>query len=281
MVGVFRWILVTASVVFLTTIGINAFDNIDSPNRSLLGAVMSSIVKEPCPSDMVLVKHSAGDFCIDKFEASAGDECPIDSPRAKQDTDANLSLQICSPVSRGGVLPWTHISRQQAELACVRAGKRLPTNEEWYRAALGTPDKNDSWGNDDCNVNSVQDDAPEKTGERSLCVSVSGAHDMIGNVWEWLEETVSDGQYVEQALPNEGYVADIASNGIPIDTNPQTPEQAFFEDYFWIDGTNVRGMLRGGYWKSKSDAGQYALNVTVPPSFIGTAVGFRCVKDVE
>jgi formylglycine-generating enzyme required for sulfatase activity len=49
---------------------------------------------------------------------------------------------------------------------------------------------------------------------------------------------------------------------------------------FYIDISETRGILRGGYWNSQSDAGQYAINITVPPSFSGEAAGFRCVKDL-
>lgn len=279
--GVVRWLIVTVAVIVLTTVGINAADNLDVPGRSLLGAAVASFAPPPCPDDMALVLLAGGDFCVDRYEAAAASDCPVRDPENKRDTDDNLSVQSCEPVSEKGRVPWRNISRQQAELACARAGKRLPTNNEWYRAALGTPDKNSGWGPEDCNVENPRADAPDKTGSRPECVSAAGAFDMIGNTWEWLEETVEDGVYVSTDLPFEGFITDIDSRGIPHSTDLDTPDDAFFRDYFWLTDSDVRGMLRGGYWLSRSDAGQYALNVTVPPSFIGTAVGFRCVKDAQ
>lgn len=279
--GIIRFLFISLSVVVLSTLSLNAFDNIATPGNSLLASAFSALTTPPCPSDMAFVPTSSGGFCIDRYEASAGDDCAFKNPLSKQDTDDNLALQPCVPRSVVAATPWRNVTRQQAELACVRAGKRLPTNEEWYRAALGTPDKSSGWGSEDCNVSTLASDGPEQTGSRPLCVSVAGAYDMIGNVWEWLEETVDDDRYEDTTLPQEGFIASINEAGTPLETDPVNPDEAFFEDYFWFQGSSVRGMLRGGYWKSKSDAGQYALNVTVPPSFVGNAVGFRCARGAD
>jgi hypothetical protein len=41
------------------------------------------------------------------------------------------------------------------------------------------------------------------------------------------------------------------------------------------------GMFRGGFWGKADDVGIYAVYASSPPSFVGEAVGFRCVKAVE
>ncbi|MBP9669339.1 MAG: SUMF1/EgtB/PvdO family nonheme iron enzyme [Candidatus Pacebacteria bacterium] len=274
-----RAIAVILGALILTTLGINAFDNLDTPGESLLGAAFSAYASK-CPKGMVYVGASTGGFCIDAYEASAGGSCAHSEPQSKRDTDDNLSIRSCEPVSVPDEMPWRNITRQQAEFACARVGKRLPTNAEWYRASLGTPDA-DAWGREDCNVDSLDTDGPDKAGARESCVSPSGAYDLIGNVWEWMQETVQDGTYAGRALPLEGYIRSIDESGIPIETNEYESDESLFHDYFWLDPTEARGMLRGGYWKSRTDAGQYAVNVTVPPTFVGSAVGFRCVKDVE
>lgn len=274
-----RGFLVILGAVILSTLGINAYDNFDTPGASLLGNAISSLSGGPCPKDMVYVGTSDGGFCIDTYEAAPGKDCPNQNPLSGPDTDGNLSVRSCEPVSEDGRLPWRNISRQQAEFACARVGKRLPTNREWYRAALGTPDGT-AWGREDCNLDSAND-SPDKTGSRESCVSPGGAYDMIGNVWEWLEETVDKGTFENRILPAEGYITSIDEHGVPLASDPYTPDTSFFNDYFWVDPTEVRGMIRGGYWKSRGDGGQYAINVAVPPSFVGTAVGFRCVKDTE
>ncbi len=274
-----RVIAVILGALILTTLGINAFDNMDTPGESLVGSVFSAYASK-CPTGMVFVGASTGGFCIDTYEVSAGSACAHSDPQSKRDTDDNLSVRTCEPISVADEMPWRNITRQQAELACARVGKRLPTNAEWYRAALGTPDA-DAWGREDCNVDSLETDGPDKAGARDACVSPSGAHDLIGNVWEWMQETVQDGVYAGRALPLQGYVRSIDESGIPIETNEYESDESLFHDYFWLDPVEARGMLRGGYWKSRTDAGQYAINVTVAPTFVGSAVGFRCVKDVK
>lgn len=275
-----RWVIVTVGVLVLTTVGINAFDAADIPMRALFGAAYLSGEKSVCPEGMVFVGASGGNFCIDAYESSPGKSCAHDDPANSKETNDNLAITDCKPVSVESASPWRNISRQQAELACARVEKRLPTNEEWYRAALGVPDPESEWGSSDCNVDNPNSDSPDPTGSRTNCVSPAGAYDMVGNVWEWLEETVSDGVYEGSVLTTEGYIRSINEHGMPIETSADSPDPTFFNDYFWIDSVGVRGILRGGYWKSKSDAGQYAVNVMVPPSFVGSAVGFRCVKDI-
>jgi formylglycine-generating enzyme required for sulfatase activity len=280
--GALRWIIVTVSVIVLTTLGINAFDNLDTPGKSLIGSAIVGLIGESgrCNDGMVYVGSAEGGFCIDTYEASPGVDCQYKDPNGRQQTDDNLSISSCEPVSEVDKRPWRNISRQQAELACARAEKRLPTNQEWYRAALGTPD-NSGWGREDCNLGTVNAQEPDKTGARERCVSPLGVYDMSGNVWEWMQETVTNGMYKNTPLPSEGYIVSISDEGIPLETSMDTSEASLFDDYFWLDPGDTRGMFRGGYWKSQTDGGQYALNVTVPPSFTGAAVGFRCVADAR
>ncbi len=281
MKALLRWIVVTVCTVALTTVGLNAFDNRDTPQNSMLGAAFGALAGNgsKCETGMVYVGTSDGGFCIDAYEASVGDYCPMKNPASKSQSSDNIAITDCEPVSAEKKTPWRNISRDQAELACARVGKRLPSAPEWYKAALGTPDSEEATQNG-CNIGLRGAGALDKTGARSDCKSPAGAYDMIGNAWEWMQETVTDGELKGKLLPAEGYITGIDGDGTPVATDHDVPDTSFFNDYFWLDPTDTRGILRGGYWNSQSDAGQYAINITVPPSFSGEAAGFRCVKDV-
>jgi len=272
---VIRGILIVASTIVLSTIAINATDNAGNFSDSLLGLVIG-VGEESCPENMILVPEAEGGFCLDIFEASAGGNCQFKNPQNQNETRMNLEKASCQAKSIEDALPWTNVARHQAELACAQAGKRLPKNNEWYKAALGTPDSKGNVARGDCNVNSAG--TPMKTGTQDFCVSSHGVYDMVGNVWEWVDETVSNGSYKGRKLPDGGYVSGIDNEGVPIDTSSTTPDLNFNEDYFSIDHSQTRGMIRGGYWGSGTDAGQYAVNAITPPSFTGNAVGFRCAK---
>ena len=104
-------------------------------------------------------------------------------------------------------------------------------------------------------------------------------HDAIGNVWEWLDANVSDGQYQERKLPPEGYVTNADSDGVAL-TTATTSSPGFNDDYFWAKTPGQFTMMRGGFYGSGSDAGLFAVHAETEASFAGAAVGFRCGYDL-
>ncbi len=277
---IIKGLVIGVSAVILVTIGIDAADNYDNFSQSIVGRIIFNGPKGPCPLDMTFISTETGGFCIDKYESSPSDTCPTKEVGSQVDTRDNLDLKECSPVSRPGAVPWRFISQSQAVNACAKAGKRLPTSEEWYLASLGTPDREGNWGNNDCQVNSNWETQPGLTGRGLDCVSSAGAYDMVGNVWEWVMGEINEGLYNGKALPEQGYVAASDIFGMTVATT-ERPDANYNEDYFWIKNSGVRGIARGGYWDNGADAGLYSMYLVSPPSFAGTGVGFRCAKQPE
>lgn len=267
--GAIQWAIVMVVAVALTTAGIKASDSLfnnQAKNNSL------------CPDDMVFVPGAKGGFCFDKYEAAAGEGCSLKVPANQDETRINLEDGDCAPVSEAGLVPWRYISQNQAAVACAKAGKRLPTSEEWLAAALATPDKEANWTANDCQVANNWNQQPGPAGSGKDCVSGIGAYDMIGNVWEWVEGTVEDGEYRGNSLPEEGYIKGVDSLAMPVETDLEKADLNYNNDYFWIKKTGSRGIARGGYWANNAEAGQYSIYMVTPPSSVGTGVGFRCAK---
>jgi formylglycine-generating enzyme required for sulfatase activity len=264
----------------ITALGIDAADNAGGVSRSVLGKFFNS-PSGPCPADMVLVEAEGGVLCLDRFESSAAESCPFADPASQGNTRENLNSIECAPISIAGRIPWRFISQDQAQEACAKAGKKLASNKEWQAGALGTPDKQSDWNGDDCQVAKNWNFQPGPAGSGKNCSSGAGAYDMIGNAWEWVREKAQDGKVGSEDSPERGYVAEMGSDGIPSKTDPQTPDENYYSDFFWIKKNGLRGVARGGYWGNNEQAGKYAAYIVSEPSFAGEGVGFRCSKSVR
>ena len=181
-----------------------------------------------------------------------------------------MSEGSCAAVSQEGVEPWRFVTLAQAQQLCARSGKRLPNNDEWYKAVVSMGDTSS------CAIETGRG-GPEQTG--SACATPSGIHDMVGNVWEWIDAEVHEGQYNNRDMPQSGYVRMVDTDGVVIETSEE-PSLEYGEDYALTNDQGVRGMIRGGFWGSGSDAGLFALNASVPLDIKTTGIGFRCVRSI-
>jgi len=142
-------------------------------------------------------KVFVGAFLIDKFE--------VTNTRYLRCVEAGACTR---PIGRGyddptkANLPVTIISWAQAAAYCRWAGKRLPTEAEWERAARGSDGRHYPWGNsfeaNRANVGYTAGTTP--VGSFPKGASPYGAMDMAGNVWEWTSSLYKPYPYD----PNDG-----------------------------------------------------------------------------
>ena len=101
---------------------------------------------------------------------------------------------------------------------------------------------------------------------------------MIGNVWEFVDDKVSNGKFKDRDVPVTGYVLEVDGDGVALETGDD-PRVEFNNDYFWSDNQGEKVMMRGGFYGSNLDAGVFAVNAGIDSSFSGDAIGFRCISE--
>ncbi len=198
--------------------------------------------------DTPLRKIHLGAFYIDKYEVTNAqfikfrDAVKGPEPKFMDNPKFNRLNQ-----------PVVGITWQEALDYCEwRGGKRLPTEEEWEKAARGDDGRFYPWGNDPsrikANVRGLEDEnyytAP--VGDYEEGASPYGVYDMAGNVWEWTMDWYQP--YAGNEHENDLY------------------------------GTALR-VIKGGSWQSNMDLARSPIRGKAIPDQRQNFTGFRCARD--
>ena len=192
-------------------------------------------------------------FFMDKYQVSVGQYAQfLDATFQEAPPDWSIMNR-----SQHQKRPIVNVDWADADAYCTWAGKRLPTEAEWEKAARGTDGRTYPWGNEHprkffANVsqeNWNNHGALTPVGSFEGGKSPYGIHDMAGNVWEWVSDWY-DPNYYKTSPPR----------------NPTGPPRGESK------------VIRGGSWGSGPEALRSANRETHSPSFRGLGTGFRCAK---
>ena len=196
-------------------------------------------------------------FLIDKTEVSVAQyracvDCGVCKAPLRDGSNSGREPYYGNAVFED--FPVIYVTWQDAKTYCEQIGKRLPTEAEWEKAARGSQGADYPWGADPpratlANYGGLHHDT---TPVASFAEgrSPSGALNMAGNVWEWV---------------NDGYDANYYSSG----PNADPPGPA----------AKVLKVARGGGFNSSSERIKSYTRDGFSENAAFSFLGFRCAKD--
>jgi formylglycine-generating enzyme len=265
--------------------GVVAPDVPPSMHPDVLGSIASLAddsplpAPPPCPPEMIPVGKRV---CIDRWEAHlvvAEGEGTAPWPHWQR-PEKGRAYQARSAA---GAFPQGYISRVEAAAACKGAGKRLCRMSEWRQACEGATRRTYPYGSrrveGRCNSGKphllqarfgmnpalwkydehFNDPALNQlegwlapSGAHDGCVSDAGVYDLVGNLHEWVADTV-----------DEGFMERLDSEGVSRRKQP------------WHTGN---GVFLGGFFSTQSQLGSGCRFTTVAhePAYHDYSTGFRC-----